>query len=204
MNVHSEPEPPPVTLRPARTFLRQGLFALALGSTLTAAVLYWLTVPNGVWQIVLTVHVGLVVMTAVIARQFLRVRIALTPDGVIKREFNGESSRVHRNSARLVLIIDIYLNHSAETLPHLFVADAEGRLLLRMRGQYWPREHMERVATHFAVPVQRPRQPVSMAEFYAASPELLYWFERASHDGRRFLSRAVIAVKVLTHSNRRN
>lgn len=193
-----------MSLRPSRTFLRQGLFALALGSTLIAAVLYWLTIPNGVWQIVLTVHVCLVVMTAVIARQFLRVRIALTPDGVIKREFTGGSASVQRNRARSVLIIDIYQNHSAETLPHLFVADAEGLLLLRMRGHYWLPEHMERVATHLAVPVQRPRQPVSMAEFYAASPDLLYWFERAGHDGKRMLSHAMTSVRGLTQSRRRN
>jgi hypothetical protein len=185
MNVHVEAVAAPVTLRPSQALFRESLFALGLGSTLVFVVLYWITIPDGDWDLVAAVHVGLVVLAFVIARQFFDTGITLTADGLDERGFNGGTSRVARGDVHAVLIIDIYEQLSADTLPHLFVSDAAGRLLLRMRGQYWPEGDMDRVATHLGVRMTRVPHPVSKAEFYVTSPQLLYWFERFAFQGRR-------------------
>lgn len=203
MKVHPEPGRPPATLRPARALFRQSLLAVGLGSTLIFTVLYWLTVPLGVWPVVVEVHVGLVVIALVISRQFIETHIVLTTGGLEERNLNGGNHEVPRGDVQSVLIIDLYRDHSADTLSHLFVVDAEGHLLLRMRGQYWTRENMDQVATHLGVRVERSSEPVSKAEFAAASPELLYWFERPTQLGR-ILSPWASSGRPLTRPRRRS
>ncbi|HEY4268163.1 MAG TPA: hypothetical protein VGM94_08235, partial [Galbitalea sp.] len=65
-----------------------------------------------------------------------------------------------------------------ETLTNLFVADAAGHRLLRMRGRYWSARNMEQVARHLGAVVTRANQSVSTHELHAEWPGLLYWFER--------------------------
>jgi hypothetical protein len=184
MNIHSESEHVPVTLKPERSVFRQSVVAVGLGSTLLFAVLYWLAIPAGDEEAVAALQAGILFCTVVAARQFLDTRIVLVDDGVEERGFLGNKSRVARGAVHLILIVQIYEHHSAETLSHLFVADASSRLLLRMRGQYWREHDIDRVAAHLGSTIVRSNQAVSMAEFYAVSPNLLYWFERPIHFGR--------------------
>jgi hypothetical protein len=178
MDIRSESEHPPVTLKPERNLFRQSVVAVGLGSTLLFAVLYWLAIPAGEEEAVAALQAGILFCTVIAARQFLDTRIVLVDNGVEERGFLGNKSRVARGDVHSILIVQIYEHHSADTLPHLFVADAAGRLLLRMRGQYWREFDIDRVATHLGSTVVRSNQPMSMAEFYAISPSLLYWFER--------------------------
>jgi len=179
LNDHSQLEPPCVTLRPNRELFRQGLIAITLGSILIFAVLYGLEIPAGYGAQVGALQAGLLLVTIVTAHQFLNVRIVLRADGTEERGFFGRRSRVLRNHVHSVLIVQIYEHHSADSLPHLFVSDIDGRLLLRMRGQYWAPGDIELVAAHLKSAVIRPDEPVSVSDFYAESPQLLYWFERA-------------------------
>jgi hypothetical protein len=180
LNYHSDPSFACVTLRPARLLFRQGLLGLAVGSTLIFAVLYWLGIPAGYGVEIAVLQAGLLFCTLVVVRQYLDTRIILTVDGVVERTFVGRRSRVHRQDVHSVLIMRMYEHQSAETLPHLFAADTDGKLLLRMRGQYWTANDMEVVAIHLRSRIVRQPEPVSMAEFHAESPQLLYWFERAA------------------------
>jgi len=178
MNIHSESEHALVTLKPARNVFRQSVVAVGLGSTLLLAVLYWLAIPTGDEEAVAALQAGILFCTVIAARQFLDTRIVLVDDGVEERGFLGNKSRVARGDVHTILIVQIYEHHSADTLPHLFVADASSRLLLRMRGQYWQEHDIDRVATHLGSTIVRSNQPMSMAEFHAMYPTLLYWFER--------------------------
>jgi hypothetical protein len=167
-----------VILKPQRLIFRQSLIAVALSSSLVFAVLYCLAIPGGYWRTIAAIHVGVLACTALAARHYFGSRIVLVDDGVEERGYAGRVSTVQRESAHSILIIDIDEYHSGETLTNLFVADAAGHRLLRMRGRYWSAPDMEQVALHLGSLVIRANQPVSTYELHAEWPGLLYWFER--------------------------
>jgi hypothetical protein len=85
-----------------------------------------------------------------------------------------------------VLLLDLYQGGSTlDTHPQLFIRGHDGRLLLRMRGQFWSRESMERVAEEFDVPLTMTPNSMTLSELRRKTPELLYWFERFPRLGRR-------------------
>jgi hypothetical protein len=167
-----------VILKPQRLIVRQSLIAVALGSSLVFGVLYWLAIPGGYWTAIAAIHVGVLACTALAARHYFGSRIVLVEDGVEERGYAGRVSKVPRESAHSILIIEIDEFHSGETLTNLFVADATGHRLLRMRGRYWSARDMEQVARHLGSVVTRANQPVSTHDLHAEWPGLLYWFER--------------------------
>jgi hypothetical protein len=167
-----------VILKPQRLIVRQSLIAVALGSSLVFVVLYSLAIPGGYWTTIAAIHAGVLACTAIAARHYFGSRIVLVEDGVEERGYAGRVSRVPRASAHSILIIQIDEYHSGETLTNLFVADAAGHRLLRMRGRYWSARNMEQVARHLGAVVTRANQSVSTHELHAEWPGLLYWFER--------------------------
>jgi hypothetical protein len=77
-----------------------------------------------------------------------------------------------------VLLIDLYEGSTLDTQPQLFVTGTDGRVLIRMRGQFWAFADMERVAEELDVPITKRAESVTLTELRRTSPELLYWFER--------------------------
>ena len=178
MKDRSESASVSVTLKPRRIIVRQSLIAVAVGSSLVFIVLYCFAIPGGYWTTIAAIHAGVLACTALAARRYFGSRIVLVEDGVEERGYAGRVSKIPRESAHSILIIDIYEYHSGETLTNLFVANAVGHRLLRMRGRYWSAHNMERVALHLGSFVTRTNQPVSTHELHADWPGLLYWFER--------------------------
>jgi hypothetical protein len=86
--------------------------------------------------------------------------------------------------AGTVLLVHLYEGSTLDTQPQLFVTGADGRVLIRMRGQFWALEDMERVAEELDVPVTRSAESMTLTELRRTSPELLYWFERFPRVGR--------------------
>ncbi|WP_426623106.1 hypothetical protein ACPPVW_10680 [Leifsonia sp. McL0607] len=169
---------PVVVLRPDRDLFARGLTAILALTTPVFAVLYWLTIPDGDWTFVLGAHVLVVLATIVGVYRFFSATVTLRADGVRERGFFGRTRLVRPLDVRSILMLRLYDGSTLDTLPQLFVADHDGQVLLRMRGQFWSAEDMERVAEELDRPVTRPEDFMTMAQLRRISPELLYWFER--------------------------
>jgi hypothetical protein len=80
--------------------------------------------------------------------------------------------------ARAVLL-DLHRTLAAEPRRQLFVLDTDGRVLLRMRGDYWSTESIHSVAEHLVtVPVEHVENALTLEELQRTNPLMLYWFER--------------------------
>lgn len=172
---------PGAVLRPHRDLFTRGLTAILALTTPVFAVIYWLTIPSGDWVYVLVVHILVVLATILGVYAFFSATITLLPDGVRERGFFGRTLLVHPDDVGAVLLVRLYEGSTLDTLPQLFVQGHDGTVLIRMRGQFWSAETMERVAEELDVPVTRPEEVMTMTQLRRASPELLYWFERRPH-----------------------
>lgn len=167
-----------VVLRPYRDLFTRGLTAVLALTTPVFAVLYWLTIPDGEWTFVLGAHLLVVLATIVGVYGFFSATITLRAEGVRERGFFGQTRLVRPSDVGSILLVRLYDGSTLDTLPQLFVTGHDGRVLLRMRGQFWSAEDMERVAEELDRPVTRAEDFMTMTQLRRSSPELLYWFER--------------------------
>jgi hypothetical protein len=165
-------------LRPHAHLFTRGIVAVLALTTPVFAVLYWLSIPSGEWPFVIGLHLLVIAATTLAVLAFFSTTMELGPDGIKERGFFGRTVVVHPEMVKTVTMVDLYESSTLDTLPQLFVTGTRGELLIRMRGQFWAVEDMERVAEELDVPVTRPADSMTLTELRRSSPELLYWFER--------------------------
>ncbi|MEO7017222.1 MAG: hypothetical protein ABI130_03765 [Leifsonia sp.] len=170
--------PPRAVLRPHAHLFARGLVALLALTTPVFAVLYWITIVSGDWPVVLAIHLLVVVVSTLAVLTYLSTTIQFTANGVRERGFFGRTIQVRHDMVGSVQLIDLYEGSTLDTRPQLFVTGLDGRLLIRMRGQFWALADMERVAEELDFPITKRPDSVTLAELRRTSPELLYWFER--------------------------
>lgn len=165
-------------LRPHGHLFRQALVAVLAFFAPVFAVLFWLTIPMGVWLPVAVAVAVVVLGCGFCALAFFRAGIWVDTAGVTERGFLGRTESVPIAKVGSALMLELYQRDALDTNPQLFVTSIDGRLLLRMRGQFWPRESMELVVDQLGAPLVRVEEPMTMRELNRVRPELLYWFER--------------------------
>lgn len=165
-------------LRPRGHVLRHSaIAALALCAPIFS-VLYWLTVPIGAWIPVAAAQVVLTLLCALALIAYLRTGIWVDHSGITERGFFGRVDSFTTAKVGSILLLELYLGDALDTNTHLFVTGTDGRLLVRMRGQFYSRSSMDIVIEQLAAPVVRVDEPMTLRELNRARPELLYWFER--------------------------
>lgn len=165
-------------LRPRGHLLRHSIIAvLALVSPVFAS-LYWLTIPTGAWMPVAAAQAVVTVVWCLGAVGFLRTGIWVDHTGITERGFFGRVDSYPAADVGSIMFLELYLADGLDTHAHLFVTGSDGRLLVRMRGQFYSRSAMDTVIEQLAVPVVRVTEPMTLRELNRAHPELLYWFER--------------------------
>jgi hypothetical protein len=172
-------------LRPHRHLFTQGISAFFIIAVPVFIVFYWLTAPYREWLDVVSIAAGFVVVAGLATMAFLSTTIRLTSYGVRERSYFGRVVRIRKEAVGAMLLIDVYQNSTLDTKPQLFVSDRNGALLLRMRGQFWSRDNMNRVAEQLETPIQAPEAPVTVAQLRRTHPSLLYWFEKFPWDRSR-------------------
>ncbi|WP_431279596.1 hypothetical protein [Leifsonia poae] len=170
--------PSRTVLRPHAHLFKRGLIAIFALTTPVFAVLYWLTIPDGVWPLVLAIHILVVVVVTLAVLSYFSTTIQFVHDGVRERGFFGRTIEVRHSMVGAIVLIDLYEGSTLDTQPQLFVTGTDGRVLIRMRGQFWALADMERVAEELDVPITKRAESVTLTELRRTSPELLYWFER--------------------------
>jgi hypothetical protein len=165
-------------LRPYGDLLKQASIAFVALVTPLFGALYWLTIPNGAWLAVLIAQlvVTIIFVSGLVAA--LRTVIWVDRTAVTERGFFGRYNTFARGDVAGAVMLELYRSSDLDSQPHLFLTDANGCLLLRMRGQFWPRAAMETVADMLGVPIDRVPEPMTLRELSRLRPELLYWFER--------------------------
>lgn len=166
-------------LRPRPSLLRRGTAAVLAFFVPAFGVLFYLTLPGSLWPVVL---VGAVLVAAGFAYtviSYLRLGVWVSSSGITERGFFGKSTTVAVDDIGSIVLADVFpTGTSSETVPQLFVCDAEGWQVIRLRGQFWTRESMSIIIATLEAPLIEIEHPISTSELYATYPGLLYWFER--------------------------
>jgi hypothetical protein len=177
-----------VRLRPHAHLFSQGIIAVVAFMTPVFVVLYVITLPRGPWEAVLVTQVLATAAVVLAAVSYFRIAIWVDRSSITEIGFFGRRTKVEVDRIGSVFVVEVFEASGTRTLPQLFVRDSEGRQLVRMRGQFWSRESMDRVLATLEVPSVEQDHSVSTRELRDEHPGLLYWFER----------RPVIAALVFT------
>ncbi len=167
----------PVVVRPRRRLLRDGLLATALVLIALAAPLLLFAVPNGTGPLVAVAVVVVVVLCVLGALDFARARITIGGGMLDKRVFLSRTRSIPLERVSLVHVLFVYPSGSTTAVPQLLAVDADGARLFRMRGQYWSRVAIDRVAAAVRAPVVVAEEPLTVDEFHEQWPQAAYWYE---------------------------
>lgn len=151
--------------------------ALCLAVPLVA-VLLWVTIPNNTWPPVAVAAAVLAVALMICSILYCRATVWVDANGVVERRLSGRLRHIKGTRIDRILRIDVYGKHSVDTVPHCFAVDAGGRLLLRLRGDFWCEGSMADIASVLGVPETREPHPLTIAELRSTHPELAGWFPR--------------------------
>ena len=167
-----------VRLRPRRSLFWQALAGTLAFLVPVSAVLYYLTVPSGTWPFVLALQVLIVVTFLASYISYVSLGFWVGPSGIGERGFFGLSRYVSRDEIGSIVLVNTYRAGASETYAQLFICNAAGTQLMRMRGQFWSMVNMQAVSDALDVPLTELLDDVTRAELLEDHPGLLYWFER--------------------------
>jgi hypothetical protein len=142
-----------------------------------SAVLYYLTIPDGPWEVVVGFDVAVAAVAAAAWRRYLGTGFWVSREGIAERGFLWKGAYVPREEIGSIIVVESYYR-GGNARAQLFVCDDEGRQLMRMRGEFWPVEQMRAVATALDIPTTTSSDEFSRDELLDEYPGLLYWFER--------------------------
>ena len=165
-------------LKPHGHLMRQTILSIVAFFAPVFAVLYWLTIPSGTWLPVLWGQLVVVLLVSIGFVGYFRTRIWVDETGISERGFLGRLNNFPVDQVESIVMLELYQTGALDTQPQLFVTGADGRLLVRMRGQFYSRGAMDTVMDELAVPIVHVPDPMTLAELNRLRPGLLYWFER--------------------------
>ena len=168
----------PVRLRPHSHLFQEGVLACVAFMTPVFIVLWVLTVPDGPWPAVLVTQLLATLVVTLASVAYFRTAIWVDPQGLTERGFFGIRTRFPIERIGSIVAASTFEGMSERVYPQLFVCDHEGRLLVRMRGQFWSQDNMDVVVETLDVPFTPVGDAVSTRELRSDYPGLLYWFER--------------------------
>ena len=176
---HQSDAPRPRLVLP-RSLLWRGFFAALAFTTPVFGVLYVIALPDGPVLAVIATHIAAVLLASAGAIGYFRSAIWIGPDSsmVTERGFFGRLGSFDKSDSASILRAEVFTSDGTESRPQLVVLSADNRRLLRMRGQYWTREHMDLVTEAMDVPVHNLPETVSIGELRSDYPHTLYLLER--------------------------
>ena len=181
-----------IELRPLRRLLYQGLVATLAFLVPSFGALYFLTVPNGPWQVVVMAQMVVSLLLLLAYWAYSGVAIWVSPTGITEQGFFGARTSVSSEHLGTALLAHMFHGGGAESVPQLFVCDSRGTQIVRMRGQFWSIESMNAVVDGLGITATVLDEPLTNRELLERYPGLLYWFER-----RPFLGAAAFAGSIL-------
>ena len=156
--------------------LRSTIYAAIAAGVPLFGVLYWLSLSQGSWPRVVIVQVIYMGFFAIIAVRHFGAFVEVTSTTVTKQALFVRTT-LSRADVASSYLVDTHTSNSPELLPQLLLSDAKGTRLMRMRGTFWSRDDMLRVAEAIGAPLTVEPEPMTPKEFYALRPGIAYWYE---------------------------
>ena len=165
-------------LRPRERIVSRAIIAaLALFLPLFL-VLYWLSIPRQTWPFVLEIQCGLTALSVIFALGVGKMALSVTPDQLSVRRLLGRETHVAIADIDSLVLVELYQSGTVDCLPHLYLLDTAGDVLVRLSGHVWSRQSLETVIDELGLTVLRPPDPFTAAELGRVRPQLVGRFTR--------------------------
>ncbi|TFD66449.1 hypothetical protein [Cryobacterium ruanii] len=161
-------------LRPRRRLVARTVIATLALLVPLSLVMYWLTIPSDTWIFVTVVQFGLVILGAAGVFGARTMCVTVTTERVESRNLLGRVTTLATADITSVVLVNLYQSGTLDTLPHLYLLDSAGEVLLRLRGQVWPRSGLEEMVDTLGVAVVRPPDPLTEADLGRLQPQLVH------------------------------
>ncbi|WP_304455382.1 hypothetical protein [Nocardiopsis sp. YSL2] len=159
-------------LRPDRRKAREnGIVVLVTAVVVTLGV----AIGPG-WQAALASGAFGLVLFALVIGHRRQADIELTEREIAVRGLCSRKRRSRARAARVVRATLVQMRGSP--METLFVLDANGGVLLRMRGELYAPEDLDLFVRELGVPCDGPDEPVTANRFAKSHPGLVSWVER--------------------------
>lgn len=174
MTISNGEEPAQIcVLRPRERIVSHAIIAaLALFIPLFL-VLYWLSIPRQTWPFVLEIQCGFTALGVIFALGVSKMVLSVTPDRLSVRSLLGRETHVATADIDSLVLVELYQSGTVDCLPHLYLLDSAGDVLVHLRGQVWSRSTLESVIDEIDVAVLRPPAPLTVAELGQLRPQLV-------------------------------
>jgi hypothetical protein len=166
-----------VRIVPRRSLLVSALVSIVVVLVPVSAVLYWFAIPRGQGGWIALMQAIVVVLALALLWRQLTVDTVIADGELRGRGIFSPMVHVPLEKIASVDIVPVYVGQSPETVPQLLVRDAAGHRLFRLRGTFWHKQDLMKIAEALPVHARMATEPMSFAEFFAAYPGSAYWFE---------------------------
>lgn len=126
--------------------------------------LYVIVVPTGRWLPFVIAHVALLLLFTLAARRLSGAGIALAADGIREREYFSGMVFTPVEAIASVVVVRVRKSNSDDVSEQVFMLDAEGRTLLRLRSQMWHAADLNQMINFYAVPIRRDEAALSWSQ----------------------------------------
>jgi hypothetical protein len=126
--------------------------------------LYLITIPTGRWAPFAVAHALVMGAFALAAQRLHGAGIHLSPDGIRERAYFMSTVFTPVDRIASVLVVRLLDRNSEGMSRQLFIVDAAGQTLLRMRGQLWHAADFNRIIDFYAVPAHVVDDPMTWPE----------------------------------------
>lgn len=162
--------------------------------------LYALTLQDGRWVPFLAAHIALLVLFALAIQRLKGAGVALAPDGIRERAYFGRTVFTPVDLVESVILIKVFDSLSNDISHQLFMVDADGRVVLRLRGNLWRPADLTRITSFYPVPVHAPEEVLTWRELRRDHGSKLSWFERHALLACALLVLAFLAIAVPSYA----
>lgn len=187
---------PALRLRPHGHLLRDGIIASVAFLAPVFVVAHLLAAPAGNGQAVFLLQLVVTCGLVVAAIGYFRAAIWVSPAALSERGYFGLRHTYPRAQIACIVRAETF-GSGSDPVAQLFACDADGRVLVRMRGQYWSTESMDLVVAVLAAPVTVVPDVLTTEELAHSHPHLPYWFERSRVLLALSIAAAIVAGAVL-------
>ena len=162
--------------------------------------LYVLTTQEGRWVPFLAAHVALLLLFAAAVQRLKEAGVALASDGICERAYFGRVVFTPVDLVASVMLIKVFDSLSNDISLQLFLVDADGRTVLRLRGQLWHRADLTHITNFYSVPIHAPVEVLTWRELRRDHGSRLSWFERHALVTRALLVLGFLAIAIPSYA----
>jgi hypothetical protein len=147
--------PESMLFRPKKSLWLSGWIICMAFSLPVFFALYLISAPQGRWLPFAIAHATVLLLFAAVVWRLRGSGVRLSADGIRERAYLAGTVFTPAHAVASAIVVPLRDVNSDELSEQLFLVDADGHTVLRLRGQLWHRADLYQITNYYGVPVRR-------------------------------------------------